>query len=43
MFKKWFEERFVLYLGSQFVVVANANLQLGLLDKTSCTDTRKLV
>jgi hypothetical protein len=43
MFKKWLEERFVPYLGSEFVVVGNANLQVGLLHKTSCTNKRKLV
>lgn len=43
MFEKWFEERFVPHLGSGFVVVDNGNLQICLLDKTSCTNTRKLV
>jgi hypothetical protein len=35
-FKKWLEERFVPYLGSEFVVVGNANFQIGLLYKISC-------
>ena len=43
MFKKCFEERFVPYLGSRFIVVDNANLQVDLLDKTLSTNTRKLV
>ena len=42
-FKKWFEERSVPYLGSGFVLVDNANLQIGLLDKTSCTNTGKVL
>jgi len=43
MFEKWLQERFVPYFGSGFVLVDNANLQIGLLDKISCTNTRKLV